>query len=122
MLDATLTSIRQREAQMLRRQKDSREGVRRLRGRRHLPVELRRRLRPNPTHLGSSLVVEGEDVVPAAGLTLPHQEDSVPLRPGALHQVGRLHPGDGPVEPRVREEEVVAFLKDLLRQGESDGI
>lgn len=81
-----------------------------------------RRLRPEPTHLGSALVVEGEDVVPAARLALPHQEDSVSLRPGALHQVGRLHPGDGPVKPRVREEEVVAFLEDLLRQGERDGI
>lgn len=96
--------------------------MRQLGGRRPLLVELQCRLRPNSTHLGSPLVVEGEDVVPAAGLALPHQEDPVSFRPGALHQVGRLHPGDGPVEPPVREEEVVAFLEDLLRQGESDGI
>lgn len=122
MLDATLTYVSQRETQVLQRHKDRKEGVRQLRGWRPLPVESPCRIRPNPTHLSSPLVVKGEDVVPAAGLALPHQEDSVSFRPGALHQVGRLHPGDGPMEPRVREEEVVAFLEDLLRLGESDGI
>lgn len=122
VLDAALTPVGQRETQVLRGHKDRREGVRRLRGQRPLPGKLPCRLRPDPTHLSSPLVVEGEDVVPAAGLALPHQEDSMSFGPRALHQVCCLHPGDGPVEPWVGEEEVVAFLEDLFRQGESDRV
>lgn len=82
MLDAALTSVGQREAQVLQRHKNGREGMKQLRGRPHTPLsgESPGRPRPNSPHLGSPLVVEGEDVVPAAGLALPHQEHSVSLR------------------------------------------
>ena len=73
------------------------------------------------TYLGLPLVVEGEDVVSSPCLALTDQKHPVTLWAGALHQVGRLDPGDGPVEPWVGEQEVVGLLHDLLRQGEGDG-
>ena len=73
------------------------------------------------TYLCFSLIVKREDVVSPAGLTLPDQEHSVSLRPRALNQVGCLDTGDGPVEPGVREEEVICLLDNLLWQGEGDG-
>lgn len=78
--------------------------------------------RHHDTNLGSSLVVEREDVVSPACLTLPDEKHSVSLGPGALDQVGCLHPGDGPVEPGVGEQEVITLLEDLLRQGKGDGV
>lgn len=68
-------------------------------------------------HLGLALVVEGEDIVSAAGLTLPHQEDSVALQARVLDQVGRLDPRDGAVEPGVQTQEVVRLMVHLLREG-----
>lgn len=35
--------------------------------------------------------------------------------------MGRLNPGDGPVEPGVGEEEVIVLLHTLLCQGEGHG-
>lgn len=68
-------------------------------------------------HLGLALVVEGEDIVSAAGLTLPHQEDSVALQARVLDQVGRLDPRYGAMEPGVQTQEVVSLMVHLLREG-----
>lgn len=100
---------------MLQRHKHG--GVRRLTHGRRLA-----QFRHHNTNLGSSLVVEREDVVSSACLTLPNEKHSVSLGPGALDQVGCLHPGDGPVEPGVGEQEVIALLDDLLRHGKGDGV
>lgn len=68
-------------------------------------------------YLGVALEVKGDDVVSAARLTLTHQEHSVALETSHLHQLGCLHARDGPVEPRVRGEEVICFVEDLLCRG-----
>lgn len=78
--------------------------------------------RHRDTNLGSSLVVEREDVVSPACLTLPDEKHSVSLGPRALDQVGCLHPGDGPMEPGVGEQEVIALVDDLLRLGKGDRV
>lgn len=67
-----------------------------------------------------SLVVKCEDVVSPARLTLSNQKHSMSFWSRALNQVGRLDPGDGPVEPGVGEQEVICLLDDLLRHGEGD--
>lgn len=46
--------------------------------------------------LGSALEVEGEHVLPAPGLALPHQEHPVRVRALQLHQLGRLTLEMGP--------------------------
>lgn len=71
-------------------------------------------------YLCFSLVVEGEDVVSPACLTLSDQKHPVSLWPGALNQVGRLDARDGSVEPGVGEQEVICLLDYLLWQGEGD--
>lgn len=58
-------------------------------------------------YLGSALEVEGEHVLAAARLALPHQEHAVALQPPQLHQLSRLHTGDGPVEPGAGGEELL---------------
>lgn len=73
------------------------------------------------TYLCFSLVVKREDVVSPPRLTLSDQKHAVSLRAGALNQVGGLDAGDGPVEPRVGEQEVIGFLGNLLGQGERGG-
>lgn len=69
-------------------------------------------------YLGFALVVERQDIIPAARLALAHQEHPVSLRPRALDQICCLDPGDGPVEPGVGEEEVIGLLDHLLWHGE----
>lgn len=66
-------------------------------------------------YLCFSLVVEREDVVAPAGLTLSHQEHTVPLGARALNQVGCFDAGDGSMEPGVGEQEVIGLLGELLR-------
>lgn len=71
-------------------------------------------------YLCFSLVVEGEDVVAPACLTLPDQKHPMSLWPRALNQVGRLDARDGSMEPGVGEQEVICLLDCLLWQGEGD--
>lgn len=66
------------------------------------------------------LVVKCEDVVSSSCLTLSDQKHSVSLRSRALDQVGSLDAGNGPVEPRVGEQEVIGLLDRKLGQGEGD--
>lgn len=70
-------------------------------------------------YLGSSLVVEGEDVVSPPSLALSHQEVAVTSDPRVLHQVRGTHAGDGPMEPWVGGQEVIRLVVRLLRQSET---
>lgn len=67
-------------------------------------------------YLGSALEVEREHILPTPRLALPHQEHAVGIRTLPLHQLGRLHSGDGAVEPGVAGQEVIRFLADWVQQ------
>lgn len=80
----------------------------------------------DPSRFGAylcfSLIVKCENVVSPSCLALSDQKHSMTIRSRALDQVGGLDARDGPVEPGVREQEVICFLDDLLRWAEGDGI
>lgn len=109
VLHSALAPLRQQQAQVLREVKEAHcphcpraVALAVLRGGRAQPTAL--------PYLGSALEVEGEHVLPAPGLALPHQEHPVRVRALQLHQLGRLHPGDGAMEPGVAGQEVICFL------------
>lgn len=67
-------------------------------------------------YLCSALEVEGEHVLAAPRLALPHQEDAVALQPPQLHQLSRFHAGDGPVEPGAGGQELLHLRPRRLRR------
>lgn len=73
-------------------------------------------------YLRFSLVVERQDVISSARLALADQKHPVSLRSRALDQICCLDPGDGSVEPGVREQEVIGLVDHLLWRGEGGGV
>lgn len=77
---------------------------------------------PNVSHpishpyLRSALEVEGEHILAAARLALPHQEDAMALQPSQLHQLRCLHAGDGPMEPGAGRQELLHLRPRCLRR------